>query len=206
MLRTAVACAAIALLLGSAASWLTRGFQIWTAEGARRLAVQESPVPAPAATLEGPGLTGHPLQALLATPGRVTLVNFIYTRCPGVCLALGSSFQQLQRQTGPSGVKLLSISFDPTHDDAAQLQRYANGWGADPARWQFATVPDRRELQTLLQAFQVTVVADGTGGYEHNAALLVVDAQGRLVRIFDDTDLEAALAYALSTQGRGAAL
>jgi protein SCO1 len=37
----------------------------------------------------------------------------------------------------------------------------------------------------LLKAFGVTVIPDGAGGFVHNAALHVVDRQGRLIAIFD---------------------
>lgn len=207
MLRTAMTSLAIAVLGGLSASWLTEGFEVWTAEGARRRAVIEAPVTAPPATLLGTGLTGQSLHGLLASPGRVTLVSFIYTRCPSVCLALGSSFQQLQTAvSGPamdradisadSGIQLLSISFDPAHDDIDQLGRYASLWRADPRHWSIATVPDAAQLQRLLQAWQVVVIPDALGGYEHNAALLVIDERGRLVRIFDEADSATALAFA----------
>ncbi len=207
MLRTAMTSLAIAVLGGLSASWLTEGFEVWTAEGARRRAVIEAPITAPPATLLGAGLTGQSLHGLLASPGRVTLVSFIYTRCPSVCLTLGSSFQQLQTAvSGPamdradisadSGIQLLSISFDPAHDDIDQLGRYASLWRADPRHWRIATVPDAAQLQRLLQAWQVVVIPDALGGYEHNAALLVIDERGRLVRIFDEADSATALAFA----------
>lgn len=209
MLRTVLTSAAFALLGGLSASWLTEGFEVWTAEGARRRAVIEAPVTAPSATLLGPLVTGESLHALLSSPGQVTIVSFIYTRCPTVCRALGSSFQQLQEAiaapalrradgSGSNGVRLLSISFDPAHDDLEQLNRYAALWLADPRHWRMATVPDAGQLQRLLNAWQVLVIPDGLGGYEHNAALLVIDDEARLVRIFDDTDSEAALAFARS--------
>jgi len=207
MLRTAMTSLAIAVLGGLSASWLTEGFEVWTAEGARRRAVIEAPVTAPPATLLGAGLTGQSMHGLLANPGRVSLVSFIYTRCPSVCLTLGSSFQQLQTAvSGPamdradisadSGIQLLSISFDPAHDDIDQLGRYASLWRADPRHWRIATVPDAAQLQRLLQAWQVVVIPDALGGYEHNAALLVIDERGRLVRIFDEADSATALAFA----------
>ena len=206
MLRTALLSAAVALLGATSASWLTEGFEVWTAEGARRLAVSNIPVPAPAATLEGPGMHSEDLHEVLAVPGRVTLMSFVYTRCASLCLSLGSSFQQLQGQIVRrrlDGVRLLSISFDPAHDDTAQLQQYALQWGAEPGRWRVATVHDGPALQRLLRDFQVVVIPDGTGGYEHNAALLLIDERGRLVRIFDDADIDAALAHALWIQGLG---
>ena len=213
MLRTALTSVAIAVLGGLSAAWLTGGFEFFTAEGARRHAVEVQPVPAPPAVLLGQGVTGLGLPSLLASPGHVTIVSFIYTRCPGICRALGSSFQQLQeavsaralhRADGSAdysathSVRLLSISFDPGSDDLEQLGRYARLWRADPQHWRIATVSDAAQLQRLLKAWQVVVVPDGLGGFEHNAALLVVDEQARLVRIFDDTQGDAALAFARS--------
>jgi protein SCO1/2 len=206
MLRTALLSLVLASLGGASASWVTEGFQVWTAEGARRLTVIDRPVPAPAAVLAGPGMTGRSLPVWLAGTGRVTIVDFIYTRCPTVCTALGSGFQRLQRAiaTNPGdGLRLLSISFDPPRDDYASLQQYALQWQADPRYWRIVTVPDAGELQRLLGAFQVVVISDGLGGYEHNGALLIVDERARLVRIFDDTELDAALAFARSIARRG---
>ena len=96
MLRTALLACLLALARYASAAWLTHDFQIWTAEGARRLEVAQQPVPAPPVTVEGPGIAAQPLTTLLAKGRGITLVDFIYTRCQTVCLSLGSSFQQLQ--------------------------------------------------------------------------------------------------------------
>jgi len=76
------------------------------------------------------------------------------------------------------------------------LQRYAARLNADPALWRFVRMPDARDTKRLLDAFEVVVVPDGRGDYEHNAALLVVDPQGRLVRVFDYSEKQLALNYA----------
>jgi len=207
MLRTALSTFALALLGWWSAAWITRDFHAWTAEGARRLIVIEQPVAVPKVALAGPGLVDADLHTWLNGAGRATIVDFVYTRCPTVCTTLGSGFQQLQHALAKEttdGVKLLSISFDPAHDNASSLQQYATQWRADPNRWAIATVPDDYQLQRLLKAFQVVVIDDGRGGYEHNAALLVLDGRGRLVRIFDDTELEPALNYARSIAQREA--
>ena len=202
LLRTALA--SVLLLLGgwAAASWLTYDFQAWTDEGARRLEVALRPVPAPAVSVQGPGLTSS-LPALLGEDGGVTIVDFIYTHCETVCLTLGSSFQQLQaalqadREAGQSPkVRLLSISFDGARDDPAALQAYAQGLRADPSLWRFVRLPDATEQQTLLNKLGVVVIPDGRGDYEHNAALLVFDARARMVRIFDLAEQQLAFNYA----------
>ena len=203
MLRTALLACLLALAGYASAAWLTHDFQIWTAEGARRLEVAQHPVPVPPVTVEGPGIAAQPLPALLAQGGGVTLVDFIYTRCQTVCLSLGSSFQQLQaalladRAAGArAGVRLLSISFDGAHDTPAVLQAYARTLQADPLVWNWVRVPDAAQQQALLQRLGVVVVPDGRGDYEHNAAFLVLDAQGRLVRVFDLAEQQLALDFA----------
>ena len=198
MLRTAFAAALIACAGYTSASCLTHDFQVWTAEGARRLEVALQPVTVPDVRIEGPGLSPQPLANWLAAPGRVTVADFIYTRCETLCLSLGDTFQQMQRrlQEGDSGVRLLSISFDGKHDTHSRLATYASAMGADPKLWQFVRVADADESAALLRRMQVVVIPDGRGNYEHNAALLVLDAQGRLERVFDQGESELALNYA----------
>lgn len=202
MLRTASLCALLLWTAYASADWLTHGFQAWTAEGARRLEVALAPVPAPPVPVEGPGVTARSLDALLANGQDVTLIEFIYTNCQTVCLSLGGTFQQMQAtlqaagDSGASRVRLLSVSFDPGRDTPEVLRAYAERMRADPRHWRFVRVPGADATQRLLSAFQVVVVPDGRGDYEHNAALLVVDRDGRLVRIFDIAEQQLALDYA----------
>jgi len=207
MLRTVLASIALALTGYAGAAWLTHGFQAWTAEGGRRLEVALAPVAAPAVAIDGPGLPAQPLPQVLADGRSVTVVDFFYTRCETVCLSLGSTFQQLQAalqaEAAPSGVRLLSVSFDP-RDSTADLRAYAARLKADPKHWRFVRGADDAQTRTLLQAFQVVVVPAGRGDFEHNAALLVVDQRGQLVRVFDIAEQELALNYARHLAGRGA--
>jgi protein SCO1/2 len=202
MLRTALVCMVLALGGYASAAWLTHDFQVWTAEGARRLEVALRLVPTPAVRVDGAGIPPQPLAGLLADGRTVTVVDFVYTRCETVCLALGTVFQQLQvaLQDDDAGgrMKLLSISFDPAHDDPPALANYAARMNADPSLWRFVRVPVASESSRLLGAFQIVVVARGSGDYEHNAALLVVDPQGRLRRVFDYAEQQLALDYARS--------
>lgn len=211
MLRTALLAFVLVLAGYASAAWLTHDFQVWTAEGARRLEVAQQPVSVPSVTVEGPGIAAQSLPTLLAQGGGITLVDFVYTRCQNVCRSLGNSFQQLQavlqadRAAGDgSGVRLLSISFDGAHDLPAVLQAYARTLLVDPTLWTWVRVPDMAQQQVLLQRLGVVVIPDGRGDYEHNAAFLVLDAQGRLLRVFDVAEQQLALDYArhLANGGR----
>ena len=209
MFRSALLCAGLALAGYASAAWLTHDFQVWTAEGARRLEVALRPVAAPDVQVDGPGITRQPLTHLVADGRTVTVVDFVYTRCQTVCLSLGSVMQQMQarlRQDDAANrappVKLLSISFDGSHDEPPVLQRYARRLNADAGLWRFVRMPEARDTRRLLDAFEVVVVPDGRGDYEHNAALLVVDQQGRLVRVFDLSEQQLALDYARHLAGQ----
>ncbi|MFC5523197.1 SCO family protein [Polaromonas jejuensis] len=210
MLRTTLLSASLALAGYGCAACLTHDFQVWTAEGARRLEVALAPVATPAVRIDGPGIPAQPLHQWLTDGRSVTLVDFVYTRCQTVCLALGSAYQQLQATLQAASqtdayakqVKLLSISFDGQHDSPQVLQTYAARLHADPDLWRFARVQDAQETQRLLEEFQVVVVPDGRGDFEHNAALLVVNQQGRLVRIFDYAEQQLALDYARDLASR----
>ena len=200
--------AALAFALGS---WLTLDFSVWTAEGARRLRVLQEPLNAPAMDVMSAAQGAQSLAALLADGRHVTVVTFFYARCPSICLSMGNTLQQMQtalqnpppRFNSRRPVRLLSLSFDPAHDGLTTLRAYSLQMRADPAVWQFATPVNATALRTLLSRWGVVVIADGQGGFEHNAALLVVNPQGQLMRIFDDTDSEAALAYAHHLAGNG---
>ncbi|OFX09260.1 MAG: hypothetical protein A2516_11685 [Alphaproteobacteria bacterium RIFOXYD12_FULL_60_8] len=177
--------------VGMAALWMgTEGGRVLTAEGARRLAVSLDPRPLPDVPLQdqrGEALRFSDYQ------GQPLLVEFIYTRCATICQSLGESFAQIQeRLPVGKGAKLLSISFDP-RDQTADLLDYAERNGARESLWRIARPSKDADLRTLLRTFEVTVIADEFGGFEHNAAILVVDKDGRLVEIVDHQPVDKAL-------------
>jgi protein SCO1/2 len=186
VLRTSLASGALLLAGGVALAAATDGFQAFTTETARRVAVRRQPADLPAVALENQSGARFTLADLR---GKWLLVDFIYTRCPSFCTVLGGDFAQLARQlTDPIAqgrVQLLSISFDPTQDPPAQLAAYLKRfWGQDMG-WQAARPLTADGLQSLTAAFGVTFIQDRLGGYTHNAAIHLVDPEGRLVDIFD---------------------
>lgn len=166
--------------------WGTDGFTAYTAEAARRVEVLRAPRPLPPAVLEDQ----HGREfALDEYRGRLLAVEFIYTRCDTICLSLGMAFKQIRERMPPEALgrdfALVSISFDPEHDDPPALRRYARTFGADGTHWRIARVRDAAELAALLEAFGVIVIDDGRGGFEHNAAIHLVGRDGRLAEIRD---------------------
>jgi protein SCO1 len=164
----------------------TDGFQIVTSEGARELAVERAPRAVPDVALVDQD--GNAL-SLADYRGRTVLVDFIYTRCPTICSLSGDDFHRvlarLGRTSADRDIELLSISFDRENDDQNALKLYGDRFGAVAPRWRIASPADPRGLAALLKSFGVVVIPDGLGGFVHNSAVYVVDAQQRLVRILD---------------------
>ncbi|OOG51990.1 SCO family protein [Polaromonas sp. C04] len=185
-LRALLASLVFLLVGGAVFSAATDGFQSFTTEAARRLAVQRHPARIPAAALQTQ--SGAHIQ-LSDFRGKWLVIDFIYTRCPSYCIALGGEFAQLQdRLAGPIAqgkVQLLSISFDPDHDTPSQLAAYLAHSRDRGHGWLAARPIDPDGLAQIKRVFGVTVIADGQGGYTHNAAVHLVDPRGRLVGIFD---------------------
>jgi len=200
---------ALVCFLGIAALYQqTDGFTVLTSESARRISVARHPEKIPDAPLNLASGQVNPLLDELRSDGRVAIVNFIYTRCITICLAMGSEFQQLQHAIQKKGlsdrIRLLSISFDPA-DTPAQLGHYARAMHANPAIWQFVGVAGDREREALLKSFGIVVVPAPLGQFVHNAAYHVVTADGRLVRIIDFAEPGAVLAFATAATLRAGA-
>jgi len=173
---------------GGALLWRgTDGFRAFTTEQARRVAVARSPRLLPPVVLED---QDGRVFTLASYRGEPLAVDFVYTRCVSVCTRLSASFQRLDRaertRAAARGdrLRLLSISFDP-RDTPDRLRAYAARYEADGRDWRFARVHDAHELPALLSAFGITVIPDGRGDFQHNAAVHLLDVQGRLARVLD---------------------
>lgn len=182
-----VAATVLILALGCGLLWFgTDGLAAFTSETARRNAVLSQPRPVPPALLED---QDGRLFSLRDYAGRLVAVEFIYTRCPTVCSVLGAGFRQIRDTLLPQArerdVVLVSISFDPKNDHPDALKAYAGRFGADGRQWRVARVRSQAELKPLLRAFGITVIPDGMGGFEHNAAIHLLDRAGRLALIAD---------------------
>ncbi len=164
----------------------TDGFGAFTAEGARRLRVLREPRPVPDLALEDQ--SGRRFR-LGDYRGRTVLVELVYTRCETLCRSLATAFRQIHRRVPPEAlgrdVALLSVSFDPDRDDVPSLASYARLHGADGTGWRVVRPLDEGELERFLDALGVVVIPDGRGGYEHNAAIHLLDRNGHLVHIAD---------------------
>ena len=132
--------------------------------------------------------------------GHVTVLTFIYTRCPlpDFCPAIDRRFVELQAAirgasgsssaSGSSGslagVRLLSISIDPAFDTPAVLKAHAQKLGADAAMWRFVTAPPA-EIAVFGRQFGLDVRQTGSApaDIEHNLRTVVLDRHRRVVEM-----------------------
>ena len=120
--------------------------------------------------------------------GHVTVVTFIFTRCPmpEFCPLMVRRFQQIQRAIGDDPrlgtARLLAVTLDPAFDTPQVLDAYATAMQADPARWQFLT-GTAAEVQRLTKAFAIHVERNGVL-LDHTLATAVIGTDGRVVEVW----------------------
>jgi len=124
--------------------------------------------------------------------GSALVVTVIYTRCPlpDYCPRMDRQFAAIQAAIAsgrvPRRVRLISVSFDPAFDTPAVLKEHAAKVGANTAIWSFLT-GDLKAVDEFGARFGLSVLraerdpADIT----HNLRTAVIDARGRLVKIYD---------------------
>lgn len=194
--RTLLASLVVLVVGGGVMHRATDGFRAFTTESARRRAVQQNTpvVPAlPLQTADGGRTSFGELR------GRWLLVDFIYTTCMTQCSLQGAEFARVQRELAApiaSGkVALLSVSFDPSRDNPTALSEYVRSHGGGGVGWLAARPVGESDLAQFMRVFGVVVIPDGVDGFIHNAATLVVDPSGRLVRVFDWDDANGAARF-----------
>jgi protein SCO1/2 len=188
----------LVLCLGLVALFIaTENGTAYTTETQRRSAVARAPVQVPDFRVFDASGQAQTLKQLLQQDERVWIVDFVYTRCNALCLALGTVYQQLQQQILDQGLQdrvgLLSISFDPENDNPTTLNAYARRMRMQSDVWQLVSLQRPADRRQLLDSFGIMVVPAPLGEFEHNAALHLVTADGQLVQILDLTAGKQAL-------------
>jgi len=122
----------------------------------------------------------------------VLAFTFFFTSCPfpNFCPRLTGNFAEAaallgQKPGSPAKWKLLSISFDPKTDTPQRLEGYAKSQHYDPDHWSFLT-GDPEQISELADQFGENFWAEN-GSISHNLRTVVVDARGRVRKIWPGT-------------------
>lgn len=115
--------------------------------------------------------------------GQPVLVSMFYTSCQFVCPMLIDALRDTEQQLGAAErakLSVLMVSFDPAHDSVAVLKRTADERGLDPAHWTLART-DAKNVRKLAAVLGIQYRALPNGDFNHTTALILVDADGRIV-------------------------
>ena len=128
----------------------------------------------------------------------VTLLAFIYTQCddvngcPLATYVMGQIARRLQLDADiRARLRLISYSFDLEHDTPAVLERYAQSFRPDGARWDFVTAPDADTLRDTLAAYQQSFQKSGGHTFAHILRVFLIDADHRIRNIYSTAFLHA---------------
>jgi protein SCO1/2 len=127
--------------------------------------------------------------------GSPVVMTFIYTKCPlpTFCPLMDRHFAALQKtlKADPAlkNVHLVTVSFDPAIDTPAVLKAHAKMLDADLNRWTFLT-GDRDAVDQFAARFGVSVARamNDPRDITHNLRTVIVDAEGRLVKVYTGND------------------
>ena len=125
-------------------------------------------------------------------------INFVFTSCqnarmcPASTSAMRKLADELAKRPALANVRLLTITFDPEVDTPGMLRTYAQGYGIDFKRHSFLTGREAH-IKDLMRHYGIlTTRSDGT--ILHNAALVLVSPEGRIVQrregaVFDSAEV-----------------
>ena len=124
--------------------------------------------------------------------GSPVLMTFIYTKCPmpTFCPLMDQHFATIQKKLKDDPalkgrVHLVSVSFDPIVDTPPVLKAHAQKLGADLKTWTFLT-GDRDDIDRFAARFGVSVARSQRDQRDitHNLRTALVDAEGKLVKVY----------------------
>lgn len=122
----------------------------------------------------------------------VTVLSFIYTRCPDptMCPLVTAKFARMATLLRDTPVRLLEITLDPDYDTPSVLRAYGRAAGADGVRWTLAT-GERARIAAFAERAGLLVDRPRPGLILHTEAVLIA-RDGLLENTFAGNDWTAA--------------
>jgi cytochrome oxidase Cu insertion factor (SCO1/SenC/PrrC family) len=118
--------------------------------------------------------------------GKVTVVDFIFTRCQSACPIMAREMSALYRAfEGTSDLQFVSISVDPGYDTLAVLKAYAAANGVTDARWQFLHTSVENVVDLSENGFMLAADRLPMG---HSTKFALVDREGRIRGYYNALD------------------
>jgi protein SCO1/2 len=117
---------------------------------------------------------------------KITVLDFIFTSCPGPCPIMSSNMRKLYKQYRlHHDLQFISITVDPEYDSQDVLKIYAEANGVNDARWKFlrANKEKIKELKTEGFLFMSDNLPAG-----HSVKFILIDADANIRQYYNGTD------------------
>lgn len=134
---------------------------------------------------------------------KVVVLSFIYTTCNDVngCPLATHVLRGVQDRAITAElsdqVRLVSLSFDPSHDTPEVMKTYGGHFKSDDLDWQFVTCRSERELEPILESYDQWVLRDrdaegnDLGTLSHILRVFLIDTDRRIRNIYSTSFLHA---------------
>ena len=121
--------------------------------------------------------------------GQVCVVDFIFTRCQGICPVMANRYTHLYRlfREAPD-LQLISVSVDPEYDSPEVLSQYATSYGVTDGRWILLHAPLDYVKDLCENGFMLPAEDLPQG---HSGKFVLIDRQGQIRGYYDhDSDAD----------------
>ena len=115
--------------------------------------------------------------------GKPMLISMFYSSCQFVCPMLIDTLRDTEAKLGAGErdqLGVLMVSIDPAHDTVAVLKKKANERAIATPRWAMART-DAASVRKLAAVLGIQYRALANGDFNHTTALILLDADGRIV-------------------------
>lgn len=141
--------------------------------------------------------SGRPARLYDLLGDKLVVLSFIYSTCsdvngcPLATFVLHRIHRRMQEDEKLAGeVRLLSLSFDPTHDSPEVMRLYGSNFQDEGGDWRFLTTRSERELAPILEAYGQSVQREydeqgnPTATFSHILRVFLIDRQRRIRNIY----------------------
>lgn len=123
--------------------------------------------------------------------GKITVMDFIFTRCPGVCPVMADKMGDLYRRFDRHDeVQFVSVTVDPDYDSLPVLLEYADAQGVTDDRWVFLRGPID-EVVALAEGGLMLPMGELPAG--HSSKFVLIDSKGQIRGYYNSQDDEGPL-------------
>ena len=115
--------------------------------------------------------------------GKPMLVSMFYSNCQFVCPMLIDTLRDTESKLGAderNQIGVLMVSIDPAHDTVAVLKQKSAERAIATPRWAMART-DAASVRKLAAVLGIQYRALANGEFNHTTALILLDADGRIV-------------------------